>query len=412
MDTNIYKDYLEKVKIPMDFGTVKKRMEGKEYTHPDTFLRDVRTVFDNAKLYNKPGSDVHVMAVTLSEKFEEKYASTVASRVAEESSVAEAETMAARRRYATAAAAVGGTAREAAESRAAFLIKYIDQVTSCIADAKSAAAALCLPVGRPEKEALAAALGRLPQNQFEAAIGIVMHHHPGLQPFDEVGFDIDMLDALTLRQLASFVAAAAEEVTGGSGNPHGSKNAPNSAANQGDDLDNGGAGVSGREGIKVQWPAVPVGSGLRPFAGKRRKKGGTTTLTPLTGGGGDRAAATPFQGGGPDPPQDGGGAVPAEPIEEPMNEPMDGIEETPSAAMLAVAVPAAASEVPVVAVPAAEEEEDGAKQAQQAGEEGRFLSEVDGGDATGEVVSEDVGLAIDTGDAAALEVDKNEMKVE
>lgn len=308
----------------MDFGTIKKRLEGKEYTHPDQFLTDVRLVFDNAKIYNKPGSDVHVMAVTLSEKFEEKYAAAVASRVTEESSVAEAEAMAARRRYAGAAAAAGGAAREAAESRASFLVKYIDQVTSCIADAKSAAAALCHPVSRAEKEALATALGRLPQAQFEAAIGIVMHHHPGLQPFDEVGFDLDMLDALTLRQLASFVAAA-EEAAGGSG----------SVASG---LVDGGAGAgTGRDGGKVQWPAVPVGSGLRPFAQKRKKKGGTTVV---------ERAVTPAQDA-----VDGGTA-----------EPMAGLEHATPATALVVA-PNAASEVPVPAVGPAEV--GAAQQAQQ-----------------------------------------------
>lgn len=35
------------------------------YKHPDTFLADVRLVFTNARAYNKPGSDVFVMANTL-----------------------------------------------------------------------------------------------------------------------------------------------------------------------------------------------------------------------------------------------------------------------------------------------------------------------------------------------------------
>jgi len=28
-----------------------------------------------------------------------------------------------------------------------------------------------------------------------------MAHHPGLQPYDDFGFDLDALDALTLRQM-------------------------------------------------------------------------------------------------------------------------------------------------------------------------------------------------------------------
>ena len=33
------------------------------------------------------------------------------------------------------------------------------------------------------------------------AVGILLAHHPGLQPYDDIGFDLDSLDALTLRQM-------------------------------------------------------------------------------------------------------------------------------------------------------------------------------------------------------------------
>ncbi len=65
MDLNVYKDYVEKVPQPLDFGTIKRRLEGGQYGHPNAFIADVRHVFDNARAYNKPGSDVHVMANTL-----------------------------------------------------------------------------------------------------------------------------------------------------------------------------------------------------------------------------------------------------------------------------------------------------------------------------------------------------------
>lgn len=74
VDLRQYPDYLTLVASPMDFGTIKRRIEagcasggagGGGYRHPDEFLADVRLVFDNARLYNKPGSDVHVMANTL-----------------------------------------------------------------------------------------------------------------------------------------------------------------------------------------------------------------------------------------------------------------------------------------------------------------------------------------------------------
>lgn len=65
VDQAIYVDYSEKVAEPMDFGTIRARLEAGEYTHPDTLAADVRLVFTNARQYNAPGSDVHVMAETL-----------------------------------------------------------------------------------------------------------------------------------------------------------------------------------------------------------------------------------------------------------------------------------------------------------------------------------------------------------
>lgn len=264
VDINIYHDYMDTVKTPMDFATVKRRLDNGEYEHPDTFCTDVRLVFDNARAYNKPGSDVHVMATTLKEKFQDKYNASVAPRLAEEASISAAASLAARRRHASATlAAAAGPQREAAESRCAFLVKYLDQVAACVADAKSAAAALCTPLTRKEKEELCTAMGRLPQHHFEAAVGLVLHHHPGLQPYDEIGFDLDMLDALTLRQLQSFIAAAqvAEEQQNRNKGTRGGKD----------------------ETAQVNWPGLPVGCGLRPFVPARKKKSGDDVAKALEG---------------------------------------------------------------------------------------------------------------------------------
>jgi hypothetical protein len=65
VDLRQYPDYGEAIKTPMDFSTIKRRIDAVSYPHPDAFLADVRLVFDNARQYNKPGSDVHVMANTL-----------------------------------------------------------------------------------------------------------------------------------------------------------------------------------------------------------------------------------------------------------------------------------------------------------------------------------------------------------
>lgn len=60
----------------MDFSTIKNQMEAKDgtgYKNVREICADVRLVFKNAMKYNNERSDVHVMAKTLLEKFEEKW---------------------------------------------------------------------------------------------------------------------------------------------------------------------------------------------------------------------------------------------------------------------------------------------------------------------------------------------------
>lgn len=60
----------------MDFGTIKCKMEAKDgtgYKNVREIYADVRLVFKNAMKYNDEKDDVHVMAKTLLEKFEERW---------------------------------------------------------------------------------------------------------------------------------------------------------------------------------------------------------------------------------------------------------------------------------------------------------------------------------------------------
>uniref|UniRef100_A0A2P2LUG4 Bromo domain-containing protein n=1 Tax=Rhizophora mucronata TaxID=61149 RepID=A0A2P2LUG4_RHIMU len=69
-------DYHEVIDKPMDFGTIKNKMEAKcdtGYKNVREICADVRLVFKNAMKYNDERSDVHVMAKTLLRKFEEKW---------------------------------------------------------------------------------------------------------------------------------------------------------------------------------------------------------------------------------------------------------------------------------------------------------------------------------------------------
>ncbi|KAL1536543.1 hypothetical protein AAHA92_29178 [Salvia divinorum] len=66
-------DYFNIIKTPMDFGTVKSKLNSGKYSNPIEFVDDVRLTFTNAKTYNPPGSDVHVLAETFSQFFETRW---------------------------------------------------------------------------------------------------------------------------------------------------------------------------------------------------------------------------------------------------------------------------------------------------------------------------------------------------
>lgn len=68
-------DYLEVVKHPMDFGTIKKKLNNNAYRSGEELIKDLDQVFENCRLYNKPESDVitmcnQVQSVYLSQRAE------------------------------------------------------------------------------------------------------------------------------------------------------------------------------------------------------------------------------------------------------------------------------------------------------------------------------------------------------
>ncbi|KAG6392846.1 hypothetical protein SASPL_147074 [Salvia splendens] len=66
-------DYFNIIKTPMDLGTVKRKLNSGKYSDPIEFVDDVRLTFTNAKTYNPPGSDVHVLAESFSQFFETRW---------------------------------------------------------------------------------------------------------------------------------------------------------------------------------------------------------------------------------------------------------------------------------------------------------------------------------------------------
>lgn len=67
-------DYHDIIKKPMDLGTVKKKMDDREYKSAAEFADDVRLIFTNCYKYNPPDHDVVMMGRKLQDVFEMRFA--------------------------------------------------------------------------------------------------------------------------------------------------------------------------------------------------------------------------------------------------------------------------------------------------------------------------------------------------
>ncbi|KAL2090349.1 hypothetical protein ACEWY4_015037 [Coilia grayii] len=67
-------DYYDIVQQPMDMGTIRKKMDSREYSDALQFAADVRLMFSNCYKYNPPTHEVVAMAQRLQEVFESRFA--------------------------------------------------------------------------------------------------------------------------------------------------------------------------------------------------------------------------------------------------------------------------------------------------------------------------------------------------
>ncbi|KAI1426895.1 Bromodomain-containing protein [Xylaria sp. FL1777] len=67
-------NYFEKIKKPMDLGTIKKKMDRGEYTAAEEFESDVRQIFENCYTYWGRDHEMSAAAERFQKSFEEKFA--------------------------------------------------------------------------------------------------------------------------------------------------------------------------------------------------------------------------------------------------------------------------------------------------------------------------------------------------
>ena len=65
-------NYKEKVKKPMDLGTVLSRIEAEHYKNVEQWKNDMKLIWENAKEFNPPGSFYNLIACELKMSFEKQ----------------------------------------------------------------------------------------------------------------------------------------------------------------------------------------------------------------------------------------------------------------------------------------------------------------------------------------------------
>ncbi|KAF3450117.1 hypothetical protein FNV43_RR06197 [Rhamnella rubrinervis] len=206
-------DYYKVIEKPMDFGTIRSKMEAKDgtgYNNVREIYADVRLVFKNAMKYNDEKDDVHVMAKTLLEKFEERWLQLLPKVCDEEKTRAEEE----------AEAQLGlQLAREAAYANMARDISNeLYEVDLHLKQLRDVVVQKCGKMSTDDKRKLGAAFVRLSPEDLNKALEIVAENNPSFQATaQEVDLDMDAQSEYILWRLKVFVkeALTGQVVNGG-----------------------------------------------------------------------------------------------------------------------------------------------------------------------------------------------------
>lgn len=194
-------DYYEVIEKPMDFSTIKNKMEAKDgsgYKHVREICADVRLIFKNAMKYNEERDDVHVMAKTLLGKFEEKWLQLLPKVDEEEKRRKEEEAEAQQDMQ---------LAQEAAHAKMAKdLTIELDEVEMQLEELREMVLQKCRKISTEDRKQLGNALTKLSPEDLNKALLIVAQNDPAFQPTaTEVELDMNAQSESTLWKLKFFV---------------------------------------------------------------------------------------------------------------------------------------------------------------------------------------------------------------
>ncbi|MCL7050975.1 hypothetical protein MKW94_025994 [Papaver nudicaule] len=199
-------DYYEVIDKPMDFSTIRNKMESKDgngYKNVREIGADVRLVFKNAMTYNEEKSDVHVMAKTLLAKFEEKWYQLLPKVVEEETIRKEEEAEAHRDMQLVQEAANAKLARD--------ISNELYEVDMHLDELRELVVQRCRKMSAEEKKKLGTGLSQLSPEDLNKALDIIAEKNPNFEATaEEVDIDMDAQTESTLWRLKILVKEGLE----------------------------------------------------------------------------------------------------------------------------------------------------------------------------------------------------------
>merc|ERR1712025_1381592 len=222
-------DYKQVIKKPMDLGTVKTKMESRQYNSPAEFAIDMRLIFTNCYKYNPPDHDVVAMARKLQDVFEMKYAripdevtannqgrdtdddnydsedererkllqlQEQLRQMQEQMKILVEESIRSRKKRGT-----GGKNKKEGKLKSKKSAKGIAAAIDSDDELKST------PMTYDEKRQLSLDINKLPGDKLGKVVQIIQHREPSLRDSnpDEIEIDFETLKPSTLRALEAFV---------------------------------------------------------------------------------------------------------------------------------------------------------------------------------------------------------------
>ncbi|KAK7329407.1 hypothetical protein VNO77_23574 [Canavalia gladiata] len=200
-------DYYQIIKNPMDFSTIKRKMDAKNgsgYKNVREIYSDVRLIFKNAMKYNDEKHNIHVMAKTLLEKFEKKWLQLLPKVVQAESGLLKKETQLQLETQLAQQAAYVNTARDVSLA--------LCEVDMNLKNLKEMVIEKCRKLSTQEKIAITTSFSRLTPENLMRALKIISENDPNFQlNAEEVNLDLDAQSDYTLWRLHVFTKKALED---------------------------------------------------------------------------------------------------------------------------------------------------------------------------------------------------------